>query len=247
MEKVVKAAAVSLLAAGVAGLAGVAVVSAQGANDPAKMSFFITSRGSGKGGDLGGIGGADIHCATLAQQAGAPAGRAWRAYLSVAPNNARPTPIHARDRIGPGPWYNAKGVMVASSVDDLHSDNNKLGAANSLTEKGEPVPGRGSTPNQHDIITGSDGQGRLASVPAPAAPAAGATAPAAAPPANMTCNNWTSSGAGMTMAGHHDKQGGGANPNSWNSAHATRSCSQTDLVATGGNGYFYCFAPAAAK
>lgn len=239
MGKVVNAAAVTLVTVALAGLAGVHVVEAQSANDPAKMSFFITSRGSGKGGDLGGIGGADIHCANLAQQAGAPKGKAWRAYLSVAPNAARTTPINARDRIGAGPWYNAKGVQVAANVDDLHSESSKLGGENSLTEKGEKVPGRGATPNQHDIMTGSDGQGRLAAVPEPAA---NATAPK---PENMTCNNWTSSSTGQTTVGHHDRQGGGANPNSWNSAHASRSCSQADLVATGGNGYFYCFAPQA--
>ena len=149
--------------------------------------------------------------------------------------------MNARDRIGTGPWYNAKGVVVATSVDDLHSDNNKLGKDNSLTEAGATVKGRGDTPNQHDILTGSDGQGRLAAVPPPAA---NATTP---PPASMTCNNWTSSSAGQATVGHFDKQGGGANPTSWNSAHASRSCSQADLIATGGNGYFYCFSPDAAK
>jgi hypothetical protein len=185
MGKFVKGLAVTLLAAGVAGVAGVSIVQAQAANNLARMSFFITSKGSGKGADLGGVGGADAHCGTLAAVAGAPRNKIWRAYLSVAAIDGRTTPIHARDRIGTGPWYNAKGVQVASSVDDLHSDNNKLGKENSLTESGATVPGRGDTPNQHDILTGSDGQGRLAAVPAPAA---NATAPA---PTNMTCNNWT--------------------------------------------------------
>lgn len=240
MGRTRKALIVGAVAMGLAGAAGVHLVAAQGANDLSKMSFFITSKGSGKGADLGGLGGADAHCGMLATSAGAPKGKVWRAYLSVTGNDAR-GPINARDRIGAGPWFNAKGVQVASSVDDLHSDNNKLGKENSLTESGAVVKGRGDTPNEHDILTGSDSAGRLAAVPAPAA---GATTPA---PANMTCNNWTSSGAGAAMLGHFDKQGGGANPTSWNSAHASRSCSAPDLVATGGAGYFYCFSPTAAK
>ena len=239
MGRLGKGLTVAAVAVGLAALGGVHLVSAQGANDMAKMSFFITSKGMGKGANLGGLGGADAHCGTLASVAGAPRGKVWRAYLSVPGNEAR-GPIHARDRIGAGPWFNAKGAQVAASVDDLHSANNKLGKENSLTEQGLPVKGVGDTPNEHDILTGSDAQGRLAAVPSPAA---GATAPA---PTNMTCNSWTSSEAGAAMLGHFDKQGGGANPTSWNAAHASRGCSQANLVATGGAGYFYCFSPTAA-
>ena len=133
--------------------------------------------------------------------------------------------MNAKDRIGNGPWYNQKGVMVAQSVADLHSDNNKLGKENSLTEKGMEVPGRGNAPNHHDILTGSNLDGT-------AFPAG----------EDHTCNNWTSQDTGSAQVGHHDRQGGGANPTSWNNAHASKGCSQQNLVATGGNGYFYCFA-----
>jgi hypothetical protein len=189
----------------------------------ARMSFFITSAGPGNGADLGGLEGADRHCHTLAQAAGA-GDRTWRAYLSTMAMDARAA-INARDRIGAGPWYNAKGVLVAQSVADLHSDNNKLGKENSLNEKGEMVNGRGDTPNMHDILTGSNLDGT-------AFTGEGYT----------NCGNWTSSGEGAARVGHHDKQGGGQNPNSWNSAHNSRGCSQQNLVATGGNGLFYCFA-----
>src|SRR3972149_3325487 len=131
--------------------------------------------------------------------------------------------LYARDRIGRGPWQNAKGVVVAQNVDDLHSEKNRLGKENSLSEKGTPVNGRGDSPNTHDILTGSTTDGR-------------------ALPGDMTCSNWTSSGAGSAQVGHHDKQGGGQNPNSWNSAHASNGCSQANLVSTGGSGLFYCFA-----
>ncbi len=179
------------------------------------LSFFITSTNPGKGGDLGGIAGADAHCAALAKAAGA-GNRQWRAYLSTDKE-------HAKDRIGSGPWFNAKGVQVAANVADLHSDNNKLSKENSLTEKGATVNGRGDTPNTHDILTGSGPDGRLP---------AGAT----------NCNGWTSNGAGAAQVGHHDRQGGGQSPNSWNSAHASSGCSQANLVSTGGAGLFYCFA-----
>ena len=179
------------------------------------MSFFITSAGPGKGGDLGGIAGADAHCAALAKAAGAPANRVWRAYLSTDKE-------HAKDRIGSGPWFNAKGVQVASSVADLHSDNNKLSKDNSLTEKGAVVNGRGDKPNQHDILTGSNLDGTSS---------------------GKTCNNWTSSGADATATvGHHDRQGGGANPTSWHSAHDSKGCGLDALRGSGGEGYFYCFA-----
>jgi hypothetical protein len=189
-------------------------------NNP-NMSFFITSAGSGKGADLGGLAGADAICQRLAASVGA-GNKTWRAYLSTAVRGNQPA-VNARDRIGRGPWQNAKGVAVARNVDDLHSDNNKLGKENSLTEKGMVVNGRGDNPNTHDILTGSGLDGR-------------------AFPGSMSCDNWTSSGRGSARVGHHDKQGGGDNPNSWNSAHDTSGCSQQDLVSTGGAGLFYCFA-----
>ena len=185
-----------------------------------KMSFFITSAGSGDGANLGGLAGADKHCATLAAAAGVTGGN-WRAYLSAAGSPV----VHARDRIGSGPWVNAKGVQVAANVDDLHSDNNKLSKENSLTEKGAVVNGRGDKPNRHDILTGSGMDGRLP-----------------AGEGDMTCKNWTSNGDGSALVGHHDRQGGGTNPTSWNSAHASKGCSQANLIGTGGDGLFYCFA-----
>lgn len=184
------------------------------------MTFFITSAGPGQGANLGGLAGADKVCQSLAQAAGA-GNRTWRAYLSADASGNQPA-VNARDRIGKGPWVNAKGVTVATSVDDLHSANNKLSKENSLTEKGAVVNGRGDTPNMHDIITGSTADGRLA--------------------ANLTCGNWTSGGEGTANVGHHDRQGGGADPTSWNAAHGSKGCSQANLVATGGNGFFYCFA-----
>ena len=188
------------------------------------MSFFITSVGSGDGANLGGLAGADKHCATLAEAAGVK-GKTWHAYLSQQAVGGA-TAINARDRIGKGPWKNAKGVVVATSVDDLHSDNNKLSKENSLTEKGTVVNGRGDTPNTHDILTGSTIDGRVQ-------PGDG----------DSTCSNWTSNAeTGSASVGHHDRQGGGANPTSWNFAHASRGCSQKNLQATGGNGLFYCFA-----
>ena len=189
-----------------------------GAQEKTNLGFFITSVGSGKGADLGGLEGADKHCQALAQAAGA-GGRAWRAYLSAGGAKA----VNAKDRIGAGPWQNVKGVVVATSVADLHSDAKKLSKENSLTEKGAVVNGRGDTPNTHDILTGSNLDGTLA----------GDT---------LTCNNWTSSAEGSAQVGHHDRQGGGQNPTSWNSAHPSKGCSQENLVATGGAGLFYCFA-----
>jgi hypothetical protein len=190
------------------------------------MTFFITSAGPGKGGDLGGLAGADAHCQQLAQAAGA-GGKTWRAYLSTN-QGAQGGPVNARDRIGNGPWQNAKGAVIATNVADLHSANNKIGRATALTEKGEPVKMRGDTPNMHDILTGSDMEGK-----------------AFPGNLNLTCNNWTSSTFGSAMLGHVDREG---NPPAtqynthWSSAHMSRSCSQPDLVATGGNGLFYCFA-----
>jgi hypothetical protein len=189
------------------------------------LSFFITSKGPGQGANLGGLAGADKHCQTLAAAAGAGA-KTWRAYLSTDDSGGQKA-VNARDRIGAGPWFNAKGVQVAASVADLHSDANKLSKENSLTEKGDVVNGRGDTPNRHDILTGSGLDGTLAT---------GTT--------NLTCGNWTSAsdGTGSAQVGHHDRQGGGPNPTSWNSAHASRGCSQANLQGTGGDGLFYCFA-----
>lgn len=188
-----------------------------------EMSFFITSVGSGDGANLGGLAGADAHCATLASAAGSR-GKTWRAYLS-AHETANSPRVNARERIGFGPWYNAKGVEVASTLNNLHSEYMQLGKANSLTENGDMVNGRGDSPNEHDILTGSSLSGRVID-----------------DGANHTCNNWTSNGEGSAQVGHFDRTGGGANPTSWNSAHGSRGCSQEDLVATGGAGYFYCFA-----
>jgi hypothetical protein len=200
---------------------------AQQAGQAPDTTFFVASAGSGKGGDLGGIEGADAQCQRLAQSIGAGS-KTWRAYLSNSPNPAaKQAAVNARDRIGKGPWKNSKGTVVATSVDDLHSDNNKLGKDNSLTERGTTVSGSGMTPNWHDILTGSQADGR-------------------AFPSNMslTCNNWTSSATGyVAMLGHIDRIGG--NPEfgkSWNSTHMSRGCSPTDLNSTGGNGLFYCFA-----
>jgi hypothetical protein len=193
-------------------------------NAPEKMTYFITSTGSGNGAALGGLAGADQHCQNLAKAAGA-GNRTWRAYLSASAANGKPA-VNARDRIGKGPWYNAKGVVVAKNVDDLHSDSNNLKKETSLSEKGEVLNGRGDTPNQHDILTGSQLDGTV--VPGTA---------------DKTCGNWTSSGAeGSAQVGHHDRQGGGDNPTSWNSAHGSKGCGQANLVATGGAGRFYCFA-----
>jgi hypothetical protein len=187
-----------------------------------KMNFFITSAGPGQGGDLGGIEGADRHCSTLAYRAGA-GDLTWRAYLSLPAIDGRPA-VHARDRIGTGPFYNSRGDLIAQTVAELHSDSAKLGKQTSVNEKGELVNGRGDTPNTHDIITGSQPDGT-----------------AYPPGTDTTCNRYTSSGEGAVRLGHHDRQGGGEFPASWNSAHLSRGCSQQNLVATGGNGLFYCF------
>lgn len=188
-----------------------------------EMSFFITSVGSGNGADLGGLAGADAHCQALAQAAGS-SGKTWRAYLSAHATASTPD-IDARNRIGFGPWYNAEGVEVASNINNLHGPNNNLNKQTALTENGDMVNGRGDSPNQHDILTGSTLDGREIESGN-----------------NHTCNNWTSSGTGTAQVGHFDRTGGGQNPTSWNSAHGSRGCSQADLVGTGGNGYYYCFA-----
>lgn len=194
------------------------------AQEPAnRMSFFITSVGSGRGADLGGLAGADRHCQQLAEAAGVK-GRTWAAYLSTSAADGKPA-VNARDRIGSGPWVNAKGVQVAASVADLHSANNKLSKENSLSEKGEVINGRGDTPNRHDILTGSQSGGTAFSGEA-----------------DTTCRNWASSGEGAAQVGHHDRVGGGPDPTSWNSSHPSRGCSQEALRSTGGDGLFYCFA-----
>jgi hypothetical protein len=201
------------------GLSG--IVHAQQAN----MTFFVTSVGSGKGADLGGLAGADAHCQQLASAVGA-GNKTWRAYLST--NAANPGgQVNARDRIGKGPWQNAKGVVIATSVDDLHSDNTKISKETALDEKGETIKGVGDTPNQHDMLTGSDMQGK--GFPGNL---------------NLTCNNWTSSNFGSAMLGHMDRKGNADTvfQHSPFAAHMSRSCSQPDLVATGGNGLYYCFA-----
>ena len=200
---------------------------AQNPAPAAPMTFFVTSVGKGDGANLGGIAGADAHCVSLADATGArlPDGRTWRAYLSGVAVDGKP--INARDRIGTGPWHNAKGALIAKDVADLHGDivrdRNQVNKVNALNEKGLPVNGVGDTPNQHDMLTGSDSEGR-------ALPGT----------LDTTCSNWTSSAAtGIAMLGHHDRTGGGNT--SWNSVHPSRGCGQANLVSTGGAGLFYCF------
>lgn len=181
----------------------------------ADMSFFITSVGPGDGANLGGLAGADAHCMSLAEAAGAT-GKTWRAYLSTIDTDAR-------DRIGSGPWVNANGVTIAVSLADLHSDANQINKDTGLDENGMAVKGRGDDPNQHDILTGSNADGTKAA---------------------ETCDDWTSNGEGSAMLGHHDRMGPDTLPTaaSWNAAHPSRGCSQADLVGTGGAGLLYCFA-----
>jgi hypothetical protein len=190
------------------------------------MGFFITSKGLGDGGNLGGLAGADAHCQSLAAAAGA-GNRTWHAYLSTQATADKPA-VNARDRIGTGPWLNAKGAQIAANVADLHGDvvrdRNSINKEFALNEKGEIVNARGDTPNRHDILTGSQSDGR-------AWPAG----------ADKTCKNWTSNLEGNATVGHHDRAGGGNS--SWNQAHDSRpGCSQANLVSTGGDGLFYCFA-----
>ena len=194
----------------------------------APMTFFITSTGAGNGANLGGLAGADAHCQKLATAAGA-GDKTWRAYLSTQATEGKPA-VNARDRIGKGPWHNAKGAQIAKSVADLHGDTlesarlgNLVTKNNGLTEKGEIVNGVGDKPNMHDILTGTQADGR-----------------AYTDDADHTCKNWTSEGEGIAQVGHHDRNGGGI---SWNSVHPSRGCSQPNLVATGGAGLFYCFVP----
>jgi hypothetical protein len=190
------------------------------------MTFFVSSSGPGKGADLGGLDGADRICQSLAQAAGA-GGKSWRAYLSTQGAGA----VNARDRIGKGPWQNAKGVVIAKDVADLHSANNNIGKQTALDENGELVNGRGDQPNRHDVLTGSQPDGTAFT---------GAD--------DRTCGNYTKSGAGSVMVGHHDRLGLNEEPpaKSWNSSHPSRGpdggCSQGDLRSTGGAGLLYCFA-----
>lgn len=216
----------SLLAAAVMGLAGCASLQ----SGPKEMTFFVTSVGSGKGGDLGGLEGADQHCQALARAAGA-GDRTWHAYLSTQAAKLTDTNfVNARDRIGAGPWQNARGEVIAWSVDDLHSANSELSKQTALDEKGDPVNSRTEKPNKHDILTGSRPDG---------------TAFPGAPFADMTCGNWTKSTPdGAAMTGHFDREGplDAAWAVSWNSAHPTLGCSQEKVRPTGGDGLFYCFA-----
>ena len=187
------------------------------------MTFFITSAGPGDGANLGGLEGADAHCEMLADAQGA-GGMGWMAYLSTI-NEDGSAAVNARDRIGTGPWHNQAGVLVASDVDELHSDAANLTKESILTEMGDMVSGRGDDVNMHDILTGSNMDGS-----------------AYTGEGYDNCGNWTSNGEGSAAVGHHDRTGGGANPTSWNSAHPSRGCSQENLQGTGGNGLFYCFA-----
>ena len=207
-----------LLLVGAAITAALAATTGIALSQDAKMSFFVTSAGSGKGADLGGLKGADAHCASLAEAAGIT-GKSWAAYLSTSAEDAR-------DRIGKGPWFNAKGEKIADDVASLHGDANGITKQTALTEKGDVVNGRGDKPNRHDVLTGSKPDGTRI--------------------ADQTCGDWTMSGAeGSVMMGHHDRTGldDSAAAKSWNSSHASRGgCSQEALKGTGGDGLFYCFA-----
>lgn len=210
---------------GTGGTSGAAAASPAGTGP---MSFFVTSAGTGKGADLGGLDGADRHCQALATAAGA-GGKSWRAYLSTQGKDGVPT-VNARDRIGKGPWHNAKGQLIAANVEQLHGAGNNVTKATALNEKGGAVEGRGDTPNRHDILTGSRADGTAFSPN----------------DTDMTCGNWTRSGAeGVAMVGHHDRVGPTSDPwaTSWNSSHQTRGgCSPAALKGTGGDGLLYCFA-----
>jgi hypothetical protein len=218
-----------LVMTGLSALFGCATESV--APGPGNMTFFVTSAGPGKGADLGGLDGADRHCQSLAAAAGA-GNRTWRAYLSTqAPALNDPKFVNARDRIGTGPWHNAKGVMVAKSVADLHSSSNNLTHQTALDERGNLVNSRADKPNKHDMLTGSRSDGTAF--------------PGATFMPDMTCGSWTKSGNdGAAAVGHHDRAGPINSPwaTSWNSSHPTVGCSQELLVKTGGAGLFYCFA-----
>jgi hypothetical protein len=189
------------------------------------MTFFITSASGPNGADFGGLEGADRHCQTLAAKAGA-GGKTWRAYLSTQAEGDKPA-VHARDRVGKGPWYNAAGLQIASSVDDLHSANNKINEEAGMAENGRRIPGRMFAVNQHDILTGTQADGR-----------------AFPPGKDMTCGNWSKSGEGSAFVGHHDRLGlrDDAPSKSWNASHPSRGCSLAALRSSGGAGLLYCFA-----
>lgn len=218
----------------IAAMMGIAVSSAyaqeksKGKSEAKKadMTFFVTSVGKGNGADLGGLEGADAHCNALAQAAGSKHTN-WKAYLSTSLPGGD-AGVNARDRIGKGPWHNAKGVRVARNVQELHSEKSNVTKETALSEKGEPTKGRGDTPNEHDILTGSDPMGLYST-------AGGDT----------TCGNWTKSGDGSAIVGHHDRVGlkDSRHMKSWNSSHGSRGCSQDQLKASGGAGLFYCFVP----
>ena len=195
--------------------------SVMGQGEDRSMSFFVTSVGMGNGADLGGLEGADNHCQKLATAAGV-GDREWRAYLSTEKPDGRG--VFARNRIGQGPWYNAHGVLIGANLTDLHLYNKKITLETALDENGNRIKGRYDGTNEHDILTGTQDDGT----------------PYFPDEKDHTCNNWTSSGEGSAQVGHHDRHGGGNT--SWNSAHASRGCSQEGLRSTGGNGYFYCFA-----
>ncbi len=203
--------AIALLSGAAVLAAGTMVAQAQ----DAEMTFFISSTGSGDGANLGGLDGADAICQRLAEAAGS-SGKTWRAYLST-------STVNARDRIGAGPWHNAKGVLIAANLDELHGDGNAISKETGLTEAGAMVPGRGEQPNQHDILTGTNADGRAN---------------------ENTCGDWTLNGEGSAMVGHHDRMGPDTNPNatSWNASHPSRGCSQEGLAGSGGAGLLYCFA-----
>jgi hypothetical protein len=192
-------------------VAGVGLFAAHAQDN--SMSFFVTSQGPGDGANLGGLEGADAHCASLAEAAGVT-GKTWRAYLSTSEENAR-------DRIGAGPWVNAKGQEIAASVEALHGETNGINKETALNEKGEVMNGRGDEPNRHDILTGSNRDGTAH---------------------EATCENWTSNGEGSAMTGHHDLIGNSEGINFWNFSHPSSGCSQEALQGTGGDGLFYCFA-----
>jgi hypothetical protein len=199
-----------------AAAATLSIAAPAAAQDAASMTFFVTSTGLGDGAKLGGLEGADAHCTQLAEAAGST-GKTWVAYLSA-------EGVNAKDRIGTGPWQNFKGDVIATDVGNLHSDSNNLTKQTALTETGAIVNGRGDAPNQHDILTGSNADGTLAS--------------------GQTCGDWTLNGEGEAMLGHSDRLGPENNPNgtSWNASHASRGCGQENLVSTGGAGLLYCFA-----
>jgi hypothetical protein len=212
---------------GIGFILGFAFIPSQAQKPDSSLSFFITSKAIGKGADLGGLAGADAHCAELAAKAGASR-KVWRAYLSTQAT-AGAAAVNARDRIGTGPWFNAKKVMVASGVDNLHSTKNNLGPRLSLTETGDTIPWSGAE-NRHDMLTGSDSDGT-----------------AFAPGGDSTCGNWTSDkDLGGAQVGHYNKAGGGDHPTSWNSAHLSYGCSNAKLVSSNCGGYYYCFATDAA-